>query len=373
MPGMDERAGRVPAQPDPLRTVRRRLTQQRLVGAPFEQPAEAVHWLAAVQAQEYAEAKWSLGQRTRGCTDADVEAACDRGEILRTHVLRPTWHFVTPADVRWLLRLTGPRVLARSRSRYAELGLDERTLARGHAALQRALDDGEPRTRTELARCLRGAGVDPDGQRLPHLLMHAELDQLICSGPRHGKSHTYTLLDRRAPAAAPRPREEAVAELVLRYFRSHGPATVDDFTAWSSLTVADTKAGLELVGEQLTWEEDERGVRSYADPAGTDPGPTGSAAPQLVPTFDETLVAYRGLRAVLSHDGPQARFLDRAVVIAGLTVGTWRRAFTKSGVVITARLYGPLTPAQSEALAEVADRFGRFLGLPAELRTSVDP
>jgi hypothetical protein len=135
MPGMDDDARPETALGDPLTTVRRRLAQQRLVGASFERPAEAVHWLGAVQAQEYAEAKWSLGQRTGDCTDADVEAAGDRGEILRTHVLRPTWHFVTPADIRWLLQLTGPRVQARSRSRYAELGLDGRTLVRAHEIL----------------------------------------------------------------------------------------------------------------------------------------------------------------------------------------------------------------------------------------------
>ena len=367
---MDDDARPETALGDPLTTVRRRLAQQRLVGASFERPAEAVHWLGAVQAQEYAEAKWSLGQRTGDCTDADVEAACDRGEILRTHVLRPTWHFVTPADIRWLLQLTGPRVQARSRSRYAELGLDGRTLVRAHEILHRTLDDGEPRTRAELAGCLQAGGVDTGGQRLPHLLMSAELEQLICSGPRRVKSHTYTLLDRRAPLAAALPREAAVAELVLRYFRSHGPATVDDFTSWSSLTVADAKAGLDLVGDHIAWAEDEHHVRWYADPTGVDPGPVASMAACLVPTFDETLVAYRSVRAVLSHAGPQSRFLDRAVVIDGVTVGTWRRALAKNRVVVDASLYGPLTPEQSEALAAVTERFGRYLGLPAELRTS---
>ena len=204
-----------------------------------------MRWLGAVQAQQFDEAKWSLAERTHACTDADVEAAFARGEIIRTHVLRPTWHFVERGDVRWLLRLTRPRVHALNRYSYRMFELDASVLTRSHDVLAKTLADGEPRTRRELAERLAAAGIEADGPRLAYIVMHAELEELICSGPRRGKQQTYALLDHRAP---PSPldglsRERALAELVRRYFRSHGPATIKDFTAWSSLTVADTRVG----------------------------------------------------------------------------------------------------------------------------------
>lgn len=148
---------------DPLAIVRRRMCAQRLTGESSASAVPAVAWSGAVQAQEYAEALWSLGMRVRECSAADVEAACDRGEILRTHVMRPTWHFVAARDLRWLLRLTGPRVQAKGAGRYRELGLDADTLARADDTLARTLADGEPRTRKELAGALAAAGTTRPG------------------------------------------------------------------------------------------------------------------------------------------------------------------------------------------------------------------
>ena len=152
-------------QTDELAVVHRRLRAQRLAAAPLASPAEAVAWLGAMQAQEFAEAKWSVGERVRGGTDADVEAAFERGEILRTHLLRPTWHFVAPGDIRWLLALTAPRVHALNRYMYRRTELDEATLARGCEVVAEALADGEPRTRPELAAALARAGIE--AERLP--------------------------------------------------------------------------------------------------------------------------------------------------------------------------------------------------------------
>jgi hypothetical protein len=354
---------------DPLATVRRRLLDQRLAGTPFDSPEEAVRWLGAVQSQEFAEAKWSLAERVRDCSDADVEAAFEGGEILRTHVLRPTWHFVARTDIRWLLRLTRPRVHALNRYWYAKLGLTDGVLADGAGLLAQALEQGEPRTRRELAGRLRRGGIEADGLRLGYLLMHAELDELICSGPRRGKQHTYVLLDRRAPASTEDdlPRERAVAELVLRYFRSHGPATVRDFTAWSSLTVADAKAGLERVGERLERAEDDHGTPWYAGPTGAATARPRATEAYLVPMYDETIVAYQDLRVVLAHEPPSPGLLQRAIVIDGRTVGSWKRTVARQTVLVEATLFGPLHRNEAEALDAAVDRFGRFLGLPASL------
>src|SRR5215831_20269008 len=176
----------------------RRLQTQRLTGQPFDAAVDAVAWLGAVQSQDYAGAKWALGQRTRDVTDADLDRLVDAGAILRTHVMRPTWHFVLPDDMRWLLDLTAPRVKAILAHYDRQLEVDGDLLRRGHAVIETALRDGTYLTRGELAAALERAGIPADGQRLGRLIMHAELDGLIVSGPRRGKQLTYALLAERA-------------------------------------------------------------------------------------------------------------------------------------------------------------------------------
>jgi hypothetical protein len=345
---------------DPLAIVRRRLVVQRLAGGSYASPAEAVRSLVAVQGQEWAEAKWSLAERLDGATDASLEAAFGRGEFLRTHVLRPTWHLVAPEDIRWLLALTAPRVHARNAPYYRRHGLDDAALARGDDVLCAALADREPRTRAELRLALAEAGIEADGTRLAHLLMHAELEALVCSGPRRGAQHTYALLERRAPAARSLAREEAVAELVLRFFCSHGPATVHDFAWWSGLTVRDARAGLALCGDRL-----ERRDEFFAAPGvlAADPGLTRAL---LVPMYDELTIAYRAVRVVRAGDGP----VERPIVLDGRTVGSWRRVRDRGEVAVEATLFVPLRRAEMRALEAAVVRFAAFLERPVALRVA---
>ncbi len=207
--------------------------------------------MGGVQAQEYPYARWSLGQRAGADVDeAAVEAALARGDIVRTHVLRDTWHFVAAPDARWILRLTGPRIQARNGTMYRRLGLDATQLAQSDALLADVLGGDVQLTRRALADELAQRGVVADGLRMGYLLMHAEVEEVICSGARQGRQHTYALFDDRVPAAAHLARDESLAELTRRYFTSHGPATVKDFTWWSSLTVADARRGLEPGGRR---------------------------------------------------------------------------------------------------------------------------
>jgi len=340
------------------------MREQRLAGEPFDSPAAVVGFLGAMQAQEFAEAKWSISERTGGLTDAEVEEAFERGEILRTHVLRPTWHFVTPADIRWMLRLTAPRVHAGNRSRYRDLGLDEDALARSHELLAHALADGDPRTRTELGEALGGAGVDTDGQRLAHTVMHAEFEQLIVSGPRRGKQHTYLLFDDRVPRTADRTPDDPLAELALRFFTSHGPATVRDFCWWSGLRVADARAGVEAAGERLA-ALDEDGTPWFAAPGARSQDDTGGAF--LIPRYDELGVGYRDLRMVMAKQPPRDGLMSRPVVIDGATVGSWKRTLSAKAVVVQATLFTDLAKSETRMLTDVVARFGRFLELPATL------
>ncbi|MET0932483.1 MAG: winged helix DNA-binding domain-containing protein [Mycetocola sp.] len=361
---------------DPLDIVRQRLVNQRLAGTPFDGVADAVGWLGAVQAQEFAEAKWSLAERVRDCTDADVEEAFSRGDIVRTHVLRPTWHFLAREDARWILRLTRPRVHALNAYWYRRAELDDDVFARADDVFAGALAGGQFRTRRELAARLAEAGIEAAGPRLAYLLMHAELNELICNGPRRGRQHTYALFDDRVPVSAGdgRPYEAALDEFVFRYVRSHGPATVRDFATWSSLPVRDIREALVRLEDRLeSLVEDGTSWYVARDTASVAAQPDRLKGAFLLPMYDETIVAYQDLRVVLAHTPPRPDLIERAIVIDGLTVGTWRRTLNSDSVVVEANLFGALTEAQIPSLQNSVERFGRFLRVAAMLESTVLP
>jgi hypothetical protein len=343
-----------------------RLSQQRLTHEPLATPAEVVAWLGAVQSQEYLGAIWSLGMRMRDATDAILEQAFTEGTILRTHVLRPTWHFVTPADIRWLLELTAPRVRATMAYYDRKLELDDALYTHSNAAIARAVEGGQYRTRAELGTALAEAGIAAEGQRLGNIVMRAELDGVICSGPRRGKQFTYALLAERAPQAKMLTRDEALAELTRRYFTSHGPATARDFAWWSGLTVADTKAGLALLGADLSQEKID-GQTCWV-PASALPAAEPAHAAFLLPTYDELLVGYEGFGAAITGgrgNGEWAAF-TATIVLGGQVIGNWRRTITRGAAMIEVKPFAPLTALQREAITAAAGRYGAFVGMPAE-------
>ncbi len=344
-----------------------RLSQQRLAGHHVATPEEVVGWFGAVQSQEYLGAIWSLGMRMGGETTDDViERAFTEGTILRTHVMRPTWHFVAPADIRWLLALTAPRIKATMSYYDRQLDLDDTLYARSNEVIARALEGGKHLTRAELGKALAEANIVVAGQRLAHIVSHAELDAVVCSGPRRGKQFTYALLVERAPTARTLPRDEALAELTQRYFTSHGPATARDFAWWSGLTMADAQTGLKMVGSDLTHEE--IAGQTYWFPASLSPAPDASEVAFLLPTYDELLVGYHGFGAALTGgngNGERAAF-SATMVISGRVVGNWRRTITRGAVVIELAPFAPLTASEREAVSIAAGRYGAFLGLPVE-------
>jgi hypothetical protein len=345
-----------------------RLVNQRLVATEFTHPAEVVGWLGAVQAQEYALAKWALGLRMKQAVDAEIEQAFNEGRILRTHVMRPTWHFVLPADIRWLLELTAPRVKAISAYVNRQNGLDDAQFARCNAVIARALEGGHFLTRTELGAALTEAGIDAKGLRLGLMMMRAELDAVICSGPRRGKQHTYALLDERAPDARRLSRDEALAELVERFFTGHGPATAQDCAWWSGLTVADVKAGLAMVSPRIVSEEMDGKTMWYAAamPWIEEAPPTAF----LLPPYDEYGIAYRNHDAILEpkfHDLATSAIFGGVIAINGQLLGNWKRTIGKGEVIIEHAPYRPLSQAEQRAFEGSARRFGDFLGLPIAL------
>src|SRR6266849_3255479 len=350
----------------------RRLRAQRLTGKPLASPVDVVRWLGAVQSQDYAGAKWALARRSRAATDAALDRLFDDGAILRTHVLRPTWHFVVPEDVRWLLDLTGPRIRAGVAGRYRDLELDDRVVTRALAAFAAALRDGRHLTRVELGEVLRAARISPAGQRLPHLIMRAELEGLIVSGPRRGKQFTYALLEERVPKARTLDRKEAAAELALRYFRSHGPAQVQDFVWWSGLTMADARAGIADAGAAL--ERQAIDGKDYWSGAGPVPSRKAATIAHLLPNFDEYTVGYRD-RSALTHADRRfepgffsfGSILSNIVIVDGLVRGAWRRTLARDCLRAEIRIPHRLQATESAAIGEAGRRLAAFLERPVIL------
>lgn len=345
----------------------RRLHAQRLTGKPFASPLDAVRALTAVQAQDYAGGKWALGQRGRGVTEAILDRLFDEGAILRTHVLRPTWHFVLPEDIRWLLELTGPRITRGLAGRHRELELDATAVARAGAAFAAALAGGRSLTRPELGEVLRKARISPDGQRLPHLLSQAELDGLITSGPRRGKLHTYALLEERAPKARRLSAVEAVAELTLRYFKSHGPAQLQDFVWWSGLTLGDARMGIAAAGRALKHQSIE--AKDYWFDADAGRATDSARVAHLLPNFDEYTVAYRDRTEILQAGRTHDPFfvLSNVVTIGGTIRGGWRRTPKRNGVQVEISALDRFGRAEISAIEEAVRRLGRYLERPAQL------
>jgi hypothetical protein len=345
-----------------------RLHRQRLASGRLARPEDAVAHFGAVQAQEYLLAKWGLGLRLRRATDASVERAFASGAILRTHVMRPTWHFVAPRDIRWLLALTAPRVRAAVAYYDRILGITPAVIRRANRAIAASLAGGGELTRLELRTVLARSGVNVEGtQRLAHVVLHAELDAVICSGARRGKQFTYALLDERVPPAPALSRGDALAELTRRYFTAHGPAQLRDFVWWSGLTAAQARAGLEMVRPQLA-EEHIDGRRYWlAEPDGPPRRPERQA--WLLPPYDEYLIGYKDRSAAMDAAPVAGRNPFAApVVLDGRVIGGWRRVLGEETVSITLDLPGRLARADARLVEEAARRYGDFLGLDAMAR-----
>lgn len=344
------------------RVVTRRLRGTLLVGSRHTAGADVVRALGAVQAQDYPGAKWALGMRARGTSNASIQAEVDAGHILRTHVLRPTWHFVTASDIRWMLALTGERV-NRTMGYYSTMfGLDEKVFARSRAIMEKVLAGGNALTRQELRAHLERKIGPTVGQRLGRVVMHAECVGLICSGPMRGKQFTYSLIEERAPKAKLLDRDEALLELAMRYFPTRGPATPHDFSWWSGLTVADAKRAIDIGGK--TFESVELEDRRYWQGAGTrDVSPRPSA--HLLPNYDEFFIGYKNrgaigqrLRSSRSVMGGSA-LIAHVIAVNGQLVGGWKN-LAKPQLTLGVKL----TPAERRLVDAELKKLSAFLTKP---------
>jgi hypothetical protein len=356
--------------------LRLRLYNTGLSHSPFENAVDAVSHLGAVQAQDFTAAKWALGLRIRNATDKEIERAFNDGKILRIHVLRPTWHFVLPEDVHWMLELTAPRVKSFLKNYNRKLGLDDALFARSNAMIIAALEGYNYLTRQELKSILADAGIETDVQRLAHIVAWAELDGLICSGPRRGKQFTYALLEERMKRSDRPDREQSLAKLALRYFSSHGPAQLKDFAWWSGLAEKDAQSALDMVKSRLN--QATVNTKTYWFPPHTEAGIPDRPTALLLFVYDEYTIAYHD-RSDISEAQDIERMiamgnaLTAVIVLNGRVEGTWTKALTKDSVGIRLDPFRELNNNEREAVEAQVERYGRFFAIPAVIVGNLEP
>jgi hypothetical protein len=299
-----------------------RLSNQQIAGGTATTAAELVEWMIAMQAQLYAMAKWAIGLRLRHSKAQDIDKAFDAGAILRTHLMRPTWHFVTPTDIRWLLALTAPRLHTINGYVYRLTKMNTRFLKKTNDILARALEGEKYLTRTALKEILQQNGIKADGLQLGYIMMYAELEAVICSGPKTGKQFTYALLDERVPPVKAISREEALEQFTFRYFRTRGPATVNDFSYWSGLTIKDVKEGIAMLGKRLD-NVSVDGKNYFFVPHEV----KRQNVTFLMPDYDEYGMSYkdRSLLDTTKKYKGQITPYSHYLVLDGVIAGTWEK------------------------------------------------
>jgi len=342
---------------------RRRITALRLsalgIARPGGEPLDVVRSLLALQAQDFAGALWSVGLRS-GATRAAVVAAHEAGAFVRSWPMRGTLHLIAADDLPWMLELTATRAMAAAAGRHRQLELDDADFARAERIALRTLD-GATATRAELLAAFEADGLSTAGQRGAHILLRlAQLGATVLTG-----QDRWARLDAVAPSPRRLDRDAALHELALRYFSSHGPATVADLAWWTGLTLADARAGAATARDEL--EELELDGATYLMRPGLEPA---KPAVHLLPGFDENLLGYTDRSAPLAGahletivPGSNGMFLAN-VVVNGEIVGTWRREESKKGVAVRFAPFRPLTDAQRAGFDRAASRYARYLGVP---------
>ena len=345
--------------------LQRRLATQMLQGVGLPGAADVVRLLGCVQSQEYAHALWSLGMRTSGLRATEVQAEFDRGDFLRTHILRPTWHFVAAEDIRWILEVTAPRVQQLNQTIYRQEGLDRATLDRGLVLIVDELTGGRYRTRAELGQTLADQGLVSERLRLAYIVMNAELQGVICSGPMRGRQQTYALLDERVPHSADAAGD--AAELARRFFAGHGPASIPDLARWSSLTISQCRDAVVAVKDRLDCVTVE-GVELWFDPDAPRAGQSSDAL--LLPLYDELTLSYPVINFPQATGHPHTPGEDLfvgCVIIGETNVGIWRRTVKGRKIIMEIAL-APEVLQRSRSLVEAAaSELATFQGKELEL------
>ncbi|MDR1455076.1 MAG: winged helix DNA-binding domain-containing protein [Tannerella sp.] len=312
-----------------------RIISNRLASTQLQTPHEVVAWMGAVQAQNCGMSKWAVGVRLKNSTLTDIDAALAEGEILRTHVMRPTWHLVAAEDIRWMCELSKKSIKAATAHRDRQLEIDEKLYTKVNHLLETMLRDNNHLTRIEISSQLRAKGVATDTSRMIHFMVRAEVEGIVCSGIDRGKSQTYALIEERAKPAKKRNRDEALALLAHNYFQSHSPATLSDFAWWSGLSSADSRQALRSIENELTGEPVEN--QTYFIHQSLNTRLKLPESVHLLPAFDEYIIAYKDRTAVIAAEYQPRAFTKNGlffpvVLHHGKAVGVWNKSIKNNDV-----------------------------------------
>ncbi|WP_143304989.1 winged helix DNA-binding domain-containing protein [Chitinophaga vietnamensis] len=336
-----------------------RLHAQGLIHPAFKRPQDVVTYMGALQAQDFYGSKHAVGIRVPGLTEQAVDEAVNKGEIIRTWAFRGTLHLVTPMDIRWLVDLLKTRSAQLFKGLARTYDIDESLHKKCLKIITKAMQGNQHLTRKEITELLDQKGIHLSEHRVQYTLLRASLEGEICHGPMCGKQFSYALLDEWCAAAPVLHREEALAQLALRYFTSRGPATVADFSGWSGLTLTEARKAVEAVKHQLVafqdyWMSPETAAQQ------------GSSHTLLLPPFDEFILGYKDRSAVLeparNRDVFTVNGIFKAVMVQqGKVLGTWKRTLGKNNVSIALSPFKALKKSQHSAFEAAAQAYAAYL------------
>ncbi len=349
-----------------------RLHNQQLEKTKFKTPNEVVSWMGAMQAQDFYMAKWAIGIRLPNSTEKIIETAIDQGEIIRTHLLRPTWHFVSRDDIYWMLELSSPQIKSLMKSNNKMLELTDSVFTKSNKIIEKSLAGNKHLTREELVAELTRAKIPTNITRSSNLLMRAELDKIICSGRTKNKKQTYTLLGEWVPKMKSLNKEEALAKLAERYFTSHGPATLQDFTWWSGLLTADAKHALEMVKPTFISETISSKTFWMTNSFSNSIPKPDKKSVYLLPAYDEYLISYKDRSASLPLEHHKKSIsingiFKPTIVLNGEVKGLWKRTFKKEKVIVETEFFKLPAKNLKNRIEKVAMVFGGFLEKETEV------
>ena len=350
-----------------------RLNSQKISASEFKTAGELTSWMGAMQAQDYSMAKWAIGLRLKDSTDKNIEESFNKGEIIRTHLMRPTWHFISAEDIYWMLDLTALQIKASMKSRDKALELSDAVYKKSNSIIEKSLSAEVALTREELEIEFNRAGINTGNNRLSHIFLRAELDGIMCSGPVKGNKHTFSLLQKRVPLKKLFTREESLVKLAERYFRSHCPATIQDFAWWSGLSQKETLHAMESVKHLFISEKIDSG--KYYFPASFAGVGSEKTSVHLLPAYDEFLISYRNRIASLPL-GDTSKTVSAngifypLIVVNGQVTGLWKRSTKGNKVTLELILYSKHNRNIRELIGREANALGRFLNKETEVRDS---
>lgn len=344
-----------------------RLLNQQLLNPLFCEPKKLVSWMGAMQAQSYTMVKWAVGMRLKSGTIQAVEKALREGEILRTHVMRPTWHLVAAEDIRWMLKLSAQRIKSANDSfaRGYDLDISDELYAKSYQLLEKILCGNKSLTRQEIAEHFNRSGIQVDNHRMTRFMARAEQEGIVCSGEDKGSKCTYALLEERVLPMPELTKDESLARLATGYFRSHAPATLQDFVWWSGLPVTEARQAIYLIDSELTTEQWKEQTWYIHDACRTRGKLSGHV--HLLPSYDEYLLGYKDRTDVLPLEHYPKAFTNNGLFFPiilhnGQVIGNWNKSAKKKSVDLEYSWFAPDVCSDEELLEQAKQKYAQFLG-----------